>query len=126
MLVFQGAEALAAEDGHNPFLKTAASIALTHHEKWDGTGYPQRLAGEAIPLESRIVAVADVYDALTSSRPYRKAFSDITALKAMSEMAPTHFDPSVYATFIRALPQIQSLRRQFSDDMDMSANCVEM
>ena len=126
MLAFQGAGVLALEDTHNPFLKTAATIALAHHEKWDGTGYPQQLAGEAIPIEARIVAIADVYDALTSARPYRQAFSDTTALKTMSEMAAAHFDPRVYATFIRAFPKIQSLRRQFNDDVDMSANCFEM
>jgi putative two-component system response regulator len=76
-------------------LEMAATIALTHHEWYDGTGYPRELAGEQIPLEGRIVAVADVYDALTSDRVYRKAFSHEEAVEMMRAERGTHFDPQV-------------------------------
>ena len=71
----------------NPILEIAASIALTHHERWDGNGYPEGLAGEEIPLESRIVAIADVYDSLTSTRPYRIAYPEERAVKIIREGA---------------------------------------
>ena len=74
-------------------LEMAATIALTHHEWFDGSGYPRELAGEQIPLEGRIVAVADVYDALTSDRVYRKAFSHENAVEMMRAERGTHFDP---------------------------------
>jgi putative two-component system response regulator len=105
----------AVENG-DPVLEMAASIALTHHEKWDGSGYPQGLAGEAIPLESRIVAIADVLDALTSSRPYRSARSEDEALAIIESTAGSHFDPRVYAAFQRALPDIRAIRARFNDD----------
>jgi putative two-component system response regulator len=76
-------------------LDLAALIALTHHEWWDGTGYPRGLAGEDIPLEGRIVAVADVFDALTSNRVYRPAFDREAALRMMRDERGTHFDPRV-------------------------------
>lgn len=101
---------------HDPVLEMAATIALTHHEKWDGGGYPHKLAGEAIPLESRIVAVADVFDALTSSRPYRPARPEEEALTIMSNTVGTHFDPDVYAAFTQALPDIRGIRDRFKDE----------
>ncbi len=91
-------EALGSRD---PMLEMAASVALTHHEKWDGSGYPQGLAGEAIPLESRIVAIADVYDALTSNRPYRAARPEEEALTIIEATVGSHFDPRVHAAFLR-------------------------
>lgn len=69
-------------------------IILSHHEKWDGSGYPHGLKGEQIPLLARIVAVADVYDALTSNRSYRKAWSHEEALKLLIDQKGTHFDPA--------------------------------
>ena len=83
----------------NPLLKLAASIASTHHEWWDGSGYPRRLSGESIPLESRIVAIADVYDALRSPRSYKPAFSPERTLKIMRKEAKNHFDPKIFAIF---------------------------
>ena len=102
---------------HDPLLEMAASVALTHHEKWNGSGYPRRLAGEAIPLESRIVAIADVYDALTSDRPYRGARPEEETLSIIETTAGTHFDPGVHAAFLQALPEIRDVRRRFSDNV---------
>jgi HD-GYP domain-containing protein (c-di-GMP phosphodiesterase class II) len=81
-------------------------IAESHHEKWDGTGYPNGLRGEAIPLSARIVAVADVFDALTSKRPYKEAWPVERALAAIDADAGRHFDPAVVAALHRRLPQI--------------------
>ena len=99
-----------AEEGHrlvrgssSSILDMAATIALSHQEKWDGSGYPRGLAGEAIPIEGRIVAVADVFDALTSDRVYRKAFSVEDAVKMMREERGHHFDPMVLDAFMEVL-----------------------
>jgi putative two-component system response regulator len=102
---------------HDPMLEMAASVALTHHEKWNGSGYPQGLVGEAIPLESRIVAIADVYDALTSSRPYRAARPEEEALTIIEATVGSHFDPRVHRAFRRALPEIRDVRRRFDDSV---------
>jgi putative two-component system response regulator len=99
----------------NPFLAMASAIALSHHEWWDGTGYPQRLAGETIPLAARIVAVADVYDALGSARPYKPAFTEHAVMEIMQEKIGSHFDPAVYAAFLEALPAFRDIRRQLTD-----------
>ena len=106
-----------ALDNRDPMLEMAASVALTHHEKWDGSGYPQGLAGEAIPLESRIVAIADVFDALTSNRPYRLARPEEEALTIIEATVGSHFDPRVYAAFLRSLPEIRAIRPRFNDDI---------
>jgi putative two-component system response regulator len=84
----------------NELLDLAATIAWTHHERWDGTGYPRRLAGEEIPLEGRIVAVADVFDALTSDRPYRAALTDADAHAEIMSLSGRGFDPAVVAAFV--------------------------
>jgi len=81
------------------FLTMAATIAQSHHERWDGTGYPAGLAGEGIPLAARIVSVADVYDALTSRRPYKEAWSPARAKQTIDQAAGTQFDPVVVAAF---------------------------
>ena len=81
--------------------KMAQDVALCHHEKWDGSGYPQGLAGEAIPLPARVVAVIDVFDALVSTRPYKPAWPVEKALKVIREGAGNHFDPEVAAAFLR-------------------------
>ncbi len=99
----------------NPFLALAARIALAHHEKWDGTGYPQGLAGEAIPQEARIVAIADVFDALGSKRPYKEPVPENEILRMIAAEVGRHFDPGVYATFMEVLPEIKSIRERFSD-----------
>ena len=81
------------------FLKHSLYIAGTHHEKWDGTGYPMKLKGKNIPLEGRLMAIADVYDALISERPYKKAFSHEEASKIIVESSGTHFDPTLVEIF---------------------------
>ena len=99
-----------AEEGHrlvrgssSSILDMAATIALSHQEKWDGSGYPRGLKGEAIPIEGRIVAVADVFDALTSDRVYRKAFSVEDAVQMMREQRGRHFDPVLLDAFMEVL-----------------------
>ena len=106
-----------AWENHDPVLDMAASVALTHHEKWDGGGYPQGLSGEAIPLESRIVAIADVFDALISSRPYRPARPEDEALTIIEATVGSHFDPRVHAAFLRSLPEIRAIRTRFGDNV---------
>ncbi len=95
-----GARLLAGSSA--PLILLAESIARAHHEHWDGAGYPQGLAGDAIPLAARIVAVADVFDALTSDRPYRAAWPPARALAYIRERAGAQFDPAVVAAFARA------------------------
>jgi len=99
-----------AEEGHrllrgssSSILDLAATIALSHHEKWDGTGYPRGVKGEAIPIEGRIVAVADVFDALTSDRVYRRAFTVEEAVEMMLEQRGLHFDPVLLDAFMEVL-----------------------
>ena len=79
----------------------AENIALSHHEKWDGTGYPYGLKGEHIPLEARIVALADVYDALRQNRVYKEGFSHEKAMGIIFKDSRTHFDPKIVDVFIR-------------------------
>ncbi len=83
----------------NPALQMATNIALMHHEKWDGTGYPEQLAGEHISPEARIVAIADVFDALTSHRPYKDPYPESEALQILRDASRSHFDPQVYEAF---------------------------
>ena len=104
-------------DNRDPVLEMAASITLTHHEKWDGSGYPQGLAGGSIPIEARIVAIADVFDALTSNRPYRPARPEEEALTIIDTTAGHHFDPNVYSAFVKSLPEIRAIRARFADNV---------
>lgn len=99
-------------DADNPLFLLAAEVALNHHERWDGSGYPHRLAGESIPLSGRIVAVADFFDALTMDRCYRAAFSDERALAMLSEESGRHFDPRVVAAFFVAKDRIVGARNR--------------
>lgn len=96
-------------------LQMAREIALSHHEKWNGSGYPLGLAGTAIPESGRIVALADVFDALTSERPYKKAWEIDTALAFITEQAGLHFDPQFVTVFLRLIPEILAIRQRFSD-----------
>jgi len=90
-----------AESGSDPFLHNAKVFAGSHHEKWDGTGYPRGLKGEEIPLQGRIMAIADVYDALVSERPYKHAFSHAKAEEIIRENSGTHFDPQIVDIFLK-------------------------
>lgn len=108
-----GANILEGDD--SDLMKCAAEIALTHHEKWDGSGYPQGLAGEAIPLSGRIAALADVFDALTSVRPYKKAWTVDAAVELIKKNRSTHFDPDLVDMFLKLLPEILQIRERFSE-----------
>ncbi len=90
-------------------MQLAALIALTHHERYDGSGYPLALVGEAIPIEGRIAAVADVFDALVSTRPYRPAMTAEEASAIVREGAGTSFDPRVVAAFMAGLEEARAL-----------------
>ncbi|WP_404400973.1 response regulator [Idiomarina seosinensis] len=105
---------LLATDG-SALMDMAREIALTHHEKWDGSGYPNGLAGEEIPIAGRIAALADVFDALTSERPYKKAWTMEAAVQLISENRGKHFDPQLVDVFLKELPAIASIREQFAE-----------
>lgn len=102
-------------DGTSPLMKMAETVAHTHHEKWDGSGYPRGLKGEAIPLEGRIVAIADMLDALTAIRPYKKAWDVNEAADFILKNAGTHFDPNLASLFHQSLPEVLRIREQFPD-----------
>jgi len=85
------------------YVRPALDIPYCHHEKWDGSGYPRRLKGESIPLPARIFAVVDVYDALTSDRPYRPAWSKARALQHIGQETGKHFDPRVVEVFLEVM-----------------------
>ncbi|MEI7457538.1 MAG: HD domain-containing phosphohydrolase [Nitrosomonadales bacterium] len=97
-------------------LQAAAQIALGHHEKFDGSGYPQGLIGEAIPLFARICAVGDVFDALTSERPYKKAWEDDRAIALLREGMGSHFDPACVDAFLLDWDSVMAIRNRFQDD----------
>jgi putative nucleotidyltransferase with HDIG domain len=99
----------------SPVLQMGATIAWTHHEKWDGSGYPRGLAGEDIPLEGRIVAVADVLDALTSVRPYKQAWSVAEARAFIQKGAGKHFDPACVRALDGVWAEVQSIRDELRD-----------
>jgi putative two-component system response regulator len=103
------------QHGHG-VLALARNIALTHHEKWDGSGYPNGLAGDAIPLEGRICAIADVFDALTSIRPYKKAWTEQEALNFLVEQKGRHFDPVLVDLFLTQMPAIRAIRERWAED----------
>jgi HD-GYP domain-containing protein (c-di-GMP phosphodiesterase class II) len=92
-----------------PIIQCAARIALSHHECWDGSGYPQGLAGENIPLDARIVAVADVYDALLSQRAYKPAWEEDLVIAEMRRMRETKFDPAILDLFLNHLPAMTAV-----------------
>lgn len=102
-----GAKILDGSDSE--LLQVSRLIAWSHHEKWDGTGYPRRLSGEVIPREGRIVAVADVFDALTSRRAYKPPFSLDTARRIIAEESGRHFDPQVVEAFLAAGPELEEI-----------------
>ena len=97
------------------FLHMAIDIARHHHERWDGTGYPDRLSGEEIPLAARLVAIADVYDALRGKRVYKPGLSHNTAVLTMTEASPGHFDPALLEVFARSAAQFDRVFREFGE-----------
>lgn len=100
----------------SPILEEAAVIAHTHHEKFDGSGYPNGLAGEAIPLHGRIVAVADVFDALTSERPYKKAWEIDKARAFLHEQSGHHFDPACITALDQVWEKVEMIREEYRDE----------
>lgn len=102
-------------NSHSPWLEASRVIALTHHERWDGKGYPQGLPGDQIPLFGRITAVADVFDALTSVRPYKPAWPVTRAVATIQEGSGTQFEPNIVAAFLRTLPKILTIKDQHQD-----------
>jgi HD-GYP domain-containing protein (c-di-GMP phosphodiesterase class II) len=89
------------------YLKLALDIPYCHHEHWDGTGYPRRLKGEQIPLTARIFAIADVYDALTSDRPYRPKWAEADVIAYISQHAESFFDPQIVTVFLQMVEENQ-------------------
>jgi putative two-component system response regulator len=108
-----GADILSTRD--SPLMEMAYSIALSHHEKWNGSGYPQGLTGTDIPIEGRIAAIADVFDALTSERPYKKAWPVEKAVDLLKKESGAHFDPELVEKFLEKLPMVLDVRDEYTD-----------
>ena len=114
-----GAEIL--EGDNSQLLHLAHEIALTHHERWDGSGYPHGLAGDSIPVSGRIISVVDVFDALTSERPYKQAWSTDDAADLIRSNKGVQFDPEIVEIFEHLLPAMVSINRRFSENDDLEA-----
>lgn len=110
-----GAAILGRDGGESTLADAAREVCLHHHERWDGGGYPDRLAGESIPRWARIVTVVDVYDALVHDRVYRPAIPENVALGYMRFQRARHFDPRVYDAFIECLPELRKIRWQVKE-----------
>ncbi len=108
-----GKEILSGSD--IPLLNLAAEVALHHHERWDGTGYPMGLKGEEIPISARLVAICDVFDALTNDRVYRLAMEEEKALEIMHQGNGSHFDPSLFQVFLAQLPRFRQIKTEHPD-----------
>jgi putative two-component system response regulator len=109
-----GAKILQGSDAE--FIRLGETIALSHHEKWDGSGYPNSLKGIEIPITGRITAIADVFDALTSKRPYKEPFSVEKSLAIIREGRGSHFDPDVADAFFAIQDEILTIKKQYDDD----------
>ncbi len=109
---------------NTPLFKVAAEVALFHHEKWDGSGYPKGLKGEAIPQTARIVAIADVFDALTMQRPYKKAWSVDDAFAEIARCRGQHFDPHLVDCFLSIREEILSIRDHWANQEDVDVNSI--
>ena len=96
-------------------LAMAHDVAMTHHEKWDGSGYPNRLSGSAIPLVGRIVAIADVFDALTSARPYKAEWPVEQAVQYLEQQRGHHFDPELVPLFLARLPEVLEIKQRWAE-----------
>jgi len=106
------------KDSHSKYLKMGAQIALTHHEKYNGKGYPNGLKGEDIPVVGRIVAIADVFDALVSIRPYKKPWSFEQAIELLKKEKSEHFDPILIDIFIDNIDKVKDIFNRFQEDTD--------
>jgi len=111
-----GSELLSGSN--SKFLKLGEEIALTHHEKWDGSGYPKGLKKEKIPLAGRICGLCDVLDALTSKRPYKKAWPLEDALREIKKGRGSHFDPRLVDCFFKILPRIHHIHEEYGDPQE--------
>lgn len=109
---------------HAPVFRMAAEIALTHHERWDGSGYPQRLKGEQIPLAGRIAAIADVFDALTSVRSYKSAWTIGNAFNYLHENAGEQFDPACVAAFESGREDVSAVMLSMPDEQESAADAA--
>jgi response regulator RpfG family c-di-GMP phosphodiesterase len=108
--------------GSNSFLRVAREIAYGHHEKWDGSGYPKGLRAAEIPLSGRIMALADVYDALISKRVYKEAFSHAEAKAIIRAGRGSHFDPAVVAAFLAVEEKFIATAQAYSDEKFLAEN----
>jgi len=110
------------------FLTIAKEIAYSHQEKWDGSGYPEGLKGEAIPLSARLMAVADVYDALISERVYKKGMPHEDAVAIMRQGRGTHFDPDILDAFLELHEEFRAIANRYADsseDLDRKQHQIE-
>ncbi len=103
------------KDSNIPLLQLSQKIALSHHEKWDGTGYPDRVKGEDIPIEGRIVALADVFDALSNKRVYKAAMTIEETMGIINEGRGTHFDPAVVEAFDKGTGQVMEIYQKYKE-----------
>lgn len=109
------------------FLKLAKEIAYSHQEKWDGSGYPEGLAGEAIPLSARMMALADVYDALISRRVYKEGMSHEQAMAIITEGRGKHFDPDMVDAFVQIHEEFRAIAQRYVDtDADLDAKRLHL
>lgn len=109
-----GAEIIGKHDD-SILLNLASEIALTHHEKYNGKGYPHGLKGEEIPISGRIIAISDVFDALTTERPYKKAWTTEDALELINKESGEHFDPQLVSLFMDVMPEILALKEKYAE-----------
>ena len=103
------------KDTKSKYLKMGAVIAISHHERYDGTGYPYGLKGENIPIEGRIVAIADVFDALVTKRPYKEAWSFEKGLDLLKQERGKHFDPKLVDLFVENIHKIKNIYDKFQE-----------
>jgi putative two-component system response regulator len=102
---------------NSPFLRAARQIAIGHHERWDGSGYPFALRGNDIPIPARLMALADVYDAMSSRRVYKSAMEHDDVAKTIIQAKGSHFDPDVVGAFVSAMSEFKGIAEKFSDDV---------
>ena len=107
------------------FLMFAKEIAKFHHERWDGRGYPEGLKGDQIPLTARVMALADVYDAVRSERPYKEPFSHEKAIQIILEGRGSQFDPQLTDVFLANQAEIQRIASTAKDELDREYDCLE-
>lgn len=109
------------ENSTSALIKLAHSVALYHHEKWDGSGYPFGLKAEEIPIEARIVAVADVFDALTNKRPYKEAWPTEKAVAEICRQRGKHFDPAIVEALLECLPELEKINAEWQEEILVEA-----